>query len=79
MSWHIRDLFVDHNTGRIRESKVWSNVGKAAMTVAFCWVIYKGGSSEWLWITYGTIVCGHEIATRIMNQREHPAPKEPTA
>ena len=77
MTWNIRDLFVDHNTGRLRESKLWSNIGKGAMTVAFVWVIYKGGSSEWLWITYGTIVCGHEIATRFMNQREQTT-KEPT-
>lgn len=71
---HLRDLIVDHTTGRIRESKVWANIGKGAMTWAFVWVIYKGGSSEMLWVAYGTIVCGHEAATRLLNIRDKAQP-----
>lgn len=79
MTWQLRDLFVDHNTGRIRESKVWANIGKAAMTWAFCHVIYKGGSSEMLWAAYGTVMCGHETATRILNLRERNDASKPAA
>lgn len=67
---HVRDLIVDHETGRIRESKVWSNVAKASMTTAFLWVIFHGGSSEWLWVAYGGTLLTHESATRILNQKE---------
>lgn len=70
MNW--RDLIVDHQTGRIRESKVWSNVCKAAMTAAFLWVIYHGGNSEWLWLAYGGPMLGHESVTRFFNQKEKP-------
>ena len=66
----LRDLIVDHKTGLIRESKVWSNIGKAAMTWGFCYTILRGGNSEWLWIAYGTVVVGHEAVTRMLNQKD---------
>lgn len=72
MTWQLRDLFVDHATGKVRESKVWSNIGKAAMTWAFVYTIWlaKGNFNETLWLAYGAIMCGHETATRMLNLRE---------
>jgi hypothetical protein len=64
------DLVTDHSTGKLRETAVWSNVGKAAMTWAFVWTILKGFSSEWLWVAYGGIVVLHEGAARFFNQRQ---------
>ena len=78
--WHLRDLFVDHATGRLRESKLWSNVGKAAMTWAFCYAVYKGQNTDWLWTAYGVPVLGHEFVTRMLNQKERvPNANQPTA
>lgn len=68
--WCVMDLVTDHQTGKLRETAVWSNVGKAAMTWAFCWVIYKGGTSESLWLAYGSIVVIHEATARFFNQRQ---------
>ena len=68
--WCFLDLVVDHRSGKLRETAVWSNVGKAAMTVAFLWVVYRGGSSEWLWLTYGGVVVFHETAARVMNRKD---------
>ena len=68
--WCFMDLVTDHKTGKMRETAFWSNIGKGCMTVAFCWVIAKGGSSEWLWVAYGGIVVLHEATARVLNQRD---------
>lgn len=68
--WCVMDLIVDHQTGKLRETALWSNVGKACMTWAFCYVVYKGGSSEALWLAYGSIVVIHEAAARFFNQKQ---------
>ena len=68
--WCLMDLVTDHATGKLRESSVWSNIGKAVMTWAFCFVVYKGGSNEGLWLAYGSIVVVHEAASRYLNQRQ---------
>ncbi len=64
------DLVTDARTGRLRETALWSNVGKAVMTWAFVYTIWKGGSSEFLWLTYGSIVILHEVAARVVGQRQ---------
>ena len=68
--WCFTDLVTDARTGRLRETLMWSNVGKLVMTWAFVHVIWKGGSSEFLWLTYGSIVILHEAASRLINQRQ---------
>lgn len=60
----------DHETGRLRESSVWSNAGKLAMTWAFVYVVLHGDSSEFLWLAYGGVVVGAEIGARILNQKQ---------
>jgi len=73
-TWHLRDLFVDHITGRLRESKVWANIGKAAMTFGFIHAVMHGQNTDWLWTAYGLPVLGHEFVTRMLNQKEQPKP-----
>lgn len=70
--WCFRDLFVDHQTGKLRETAVWSNVGKATMTWAFIYTVYsgKGTFSELLWVAYGSIVVAHELTSRYFNQKQ---------
>ena len=76
--WCVRDLFVDHQTGKLRETAVWSNVGKASMTMAFIWAIFHGQQSEWLWISYGGIIVSHEATARFFNQRQQEIDKGKT-
>lgn len=64
------DLVVDHKTGKLRESAVWSNVGKASMTWAFVYTVMGGHGSEWLWIAYGGIVVAHASVERVLNQKQ---------
>jgi len=68
--WSLKDLIVDHSTGKLRETALWSNIGKASMTWAFIYTILKGTGSEWLWLAYGGIVVAHESTARFFNQKE---------
>ena len=77
--WCFLDLVTDHKTGKLRETALWSNIGKAAMTWAFCFTIYRGGSSEWLWVSFGGIVVMHESAARFFNQRQQKIDKASNA
>lgn len=71
-TWRWADLFVDHRTGMLRESKLWSNIGKAAMTFGFLFIVIveHGQYNPGLWAAYGAVIMGHETATRWMNQRD---------
>lgn len=68
--WCLMDLVVDHQTGRLRETAVWSNVGKAVMTWAFVYTVLGGHGSEWLWVAYGGIVVSAEVVARVLNQKQ---------
>lgn len=68
--WCVMDLVVDHRTGKLRESAVWSNVGKASMTWAFVYTVLGGHGSEWLWIAYGGLVVAHASVERVLNQKQ---------
>ncbi len=68
--WCVMDLVTDHQTGKLRESAVWSNVGKASMTWAFIYTVINGHGSEWLWLTFGGIVVAHASVERMLNQKQ---------
>lgn len=74
--WCVMDLVIDHQTGKLRETAVWSNVGKLTMTWGFIYTVINGSGSEWLWLVYGSIVVAHETAARIMNQKQQQLDKE---
>ncbi len=76
MTWHLRDLVTDERTGRLRETKLWSNIGKAAMTFAFMLVVARGAGTEWLWLTYGGVVVLHELGSKVLNQQQQKLDKE---
>ena len=68
--WCFLDLVTDHQTGKLRESAVWSNTGKACMTWAFVYTVLGGHGSEWLWLAYGGIVVAHASVERVLNKRQ---------
>lgn len=64
-SFWILEAVRDPVTDRFSESKFFAIVGKTAMTFGFVWVIVvHKSSSEWLWLTYGGALLGHEWARR---------------
>jgi len=74
--WCVMDLVVDHKTGKLRETALWSNIGKAAMTWAFVYTVWAKQSSEWLWLAYGSIVVVHEATARFFNQKQQVLDKQ---
>lgn len=72
------DLVTDHQTGKLRETALWSNIGKAAMTWAFIYTVFytKGSFSELLWVAYGSIVVAHEMGARYFNQKQQQLDKD---
>lgn len=75
-SWHLRDLVVDHKTGMLRETALWSNIGKATMTFAFGWQTTHSTLTEWYVAAYGAAVIFHELAARHFNQKQQIIDKE---
>lgn len=75
-AWHLRDLVTDSKTGRLRETLIWSNIGKAAMTFAFLLATIRGATTEWLWLTYGGVVVLHELGSRHYIQAQQRLDKE---
>jgi len=70
--WCILDLVTDHQTGKLRETLVWSNIGKGAMTWAFCFTVLeqRAAFDELLWLAFGSIVVCHELGSRYFNQKQ---------
>lgn len=75
--WCVMDLVTDHQTGKLRETAVWSNVGKGTLTWAVVYQTLHNGLTEWLVLAFGGIVVLHESATRLLNQRQQNMDKEP--
>ena len=69
-TWSLSDLVCDHTTGKLRETALWSNIGKLTMTFGFIWMVIRGTPTEWLWATYGGVVVLHEASARFFNQRD---------
>jgi hypothetical protein len=74
--WHWRDLWVDHKTGKLRETMIWSNIGKAALTYGLCHEIKTGTLTEWFVAAYGAVVIMHEVAARVLNQKQQTLDKD---
>ena len=67
--WCVMDLVTDPISGRLAETKIWSNAGKALM----CWVVWheaiQGQLTEPLLLWFAAAVLGHESLTRFMNMK----------
>ena len=74
--WHLRDLVTDHQTGKLRETAIWSNIGKATLTYGLCHQIKTGTLTEWFVAAYGAVVIMHEVAERVLNQKQQVLDKQ---
>lgn len=63
------DLYTDPATGRISESKIWINVGKAVATWAFVYLILHGKAEEFVWWAYLLVITAHEAISRVVSWR----------
>ena len=71
----LSDFVTDPKTDRYSEREVGASLAKASMT---CGVIYAivalGVTTEWLWLTYGGTMLGHEYASRRDSYKFNSAP-----
>lgn len=52
------DMVTDANSGRLRETLVFSVLGKTSALCCFIWEVAQGKDSEWLWlIVMGVLTC----------------------
>ncbi len=74
--WSLRDLITDWQTGKLRETLIWSNTGKAAMLYGFMYQLYHDQLTEWYAGIFVGAVIFHELTSRLVSQREHAADQE---
>ena len=67
--WCVFDLITDHRSGKLRETLLWSNLGKLAALCAFAYRVRAGTDSEWLWAIVMGVLTAHELASRYLSQR----------
>ncbi len=65
----IFDLFTDNRTGRISASKLWFNLGNAALTFAFVRDAVYGGLTDMKILAFGMVVCGSGMAAKWLNKK----------
>lgn len=75
--WSFRDLVTDHQTGKLRETAVWSNAGKAAMLYAFLYQTQNDQLTEWFAGVFVGALIFHELTSRVLNQRQQTMDKAP--
>jgi len=67
----VKKFFLDLVTSPIEPSKashtkVWSNIGMAAMTIIFLWYGFKNTLPEWyVWVYAPTVVAPHLLSDLI--------------
>lgn len=59
----------DDKTGAVSHTKLWANVGYAAMTAVFLRLGWTGHVDAWFLFAYGSVVSGSHIAANLVNRR----------
>lgn len=67
--WCFMDLVVDHQTGKLRETLVWSNLFKGVLLWAV-WKYINGTNFLEVAGIAGAIYLAHEGFSRVMNQKQ---------
>ena len=68
----LSDFLRDDATGRGSHSKLWANLGSAAMTTGFIKVVWTATATEglaWLFLVYGGVVCGSQVASKLLGRK----------
>ena len=57
--WCVMDMVTDPVSGRLRETLVFSVLGKTSALCAFVWEVAQGVDSEWLWLIVMGVLTSH--------------------
>ena len=66
MSW--KELITDPN-GSLSHTKIWSNIGMFALTVAFTWTSIKTGVTPELIVAYGGVVVFGRATSKYLDNK----------
>lgn len=65
----VVDLITDCATGQLSHTKLWANIGYAAMTYAFVADALAGGLTDMKLFAYGSVVAGSAAASKLISVR----------
>ena len=68
----LTDIVKDDASGNWSHTKVWSNLGNVAMTTIFFRVAWNAQVTDglaWLFLVYGGLVAGSQVASKIIGLR----------
>lgn len=65
----LSDLFRDPGTGMLSHTKLWANLGYAALTWAFVVDAHAGGLTDMKILAYGAVVAGSAAASKFLSMR----------
>ena len=66
MNW--KELITDPN-GSLSHTKIWSNIGMFALTVAFTWTSIKTGVTPELIVAYGGVVVFGRATSKYLDNK----------
>ena len=67
--WCFTDLITDPVTGKLRETLLWSNAGKASALGWFSYKCYHGDDSIELWFIVMVILTAHAAFSQVVNAK----------
>ena len=67
--WCFMDLVCDPVTGKIKETLLWSNLGKLSALVWFSWKCYHDKDSEWMWWCVMLVLTAHAAFSQFVMSR----------
>lgn len=65
----VSDLVEDAGTGMLSHTKLWANIGYAALTAAFLKDAWSGGLTDLKIFAFGAVVAGSAAASKFLSMR----------
>lgn len=69
MRWCLMDLVCDPVTGKLKETLLWSNLGKLSALIWFSWKCYKGTDYSELWWCVMVVLTAHAAFSQLVMSR----------
>lgn len=67
--WCFLDLVTDSYNGKLKETLLWSNLGKASALVWFSWKCYHDTDSPELWLIVMVVLTAHAMFSQFLSAK----------
>ena len=67
--WCVMDMVTDARTGKLRETLVFSVLGKTAALCCFVWEVAEHRDSDWLWAIVMVVLTAHAAFSQVVSAR----------